>query len=131
MVAKKKKKKLLTATVTVGKNPAGKYIEAANRPIRGIQPKQHDYNIEVNAGPHRVTAVWVRFGNKVRKNQWEWDTRTMAIGSVKINPGVVKTVAKIDADQIPAKAKFCQLLCEVPNAHGHPEILITEATPLP
>lgn len=125
----KEENKHISATGIVKRNAPG---ELGNKPPRGpnrsIQLKQHDLKIEVNSGSDRITQVWVRFGTKVGKEH-QWGT-TMAIGPVNIDPGKVETVAMMDVDQIPANAKLCQVLCEIPNEHGDPEILMTEPTPL-
>jgi len=115
----KKENKHISATGIVKRNAPGS---------GNIQLKQHDLKIQVNSGSDRITQVWVRFGTKVGKEH-QWGT-TMAIGPLNIDPGKVQTVAMMDLDQIPANAKLCQVLCEIPNEHGDSEILLGKPTPL-
>lgn len=93
------------------------------------RPKQDGYEIVLNSQDDTVEQVWVRFGTLEDNGNHKWD-RTMAIGPVKINPNEKKAVAVVDDDQLPAPADSCyyQLLCEINDDHGEPEILMTEPT---
>jgi hypothetical protein len=93
------------------------------------RPKQDGYEIVLNAQDDGVKQIWVRFGTLENDGNHKWD-RTMAMGPVEVNKGEKKTVAMVDDDQLPTPANSCyyQLLCEIDNEHGEPEILMTEPT---
>lgn len=93
------------------------------------RPKQDGYEIVLNSQDDTVKPIWVRLGTLDGNGNHKWD-RAMAIEPVEINPGHKKTVSMVDDDQLPAPADSCyyQLLCEIDNDHGDPEILMTEPT---
>ncbi len=102
---------------------------AKGKHTKTTRPKQDGYEIELDPENSKVKQVWVRFGTLEGTENYKWD-ETLAIGPVKINQGQKEAVATVDADQLPAAADSCyyQLLCEIDNDHGEPEILMTEPT---
>ena len=97
--------------------------------IKVSRPKQDGYEIVVHSEQYHVKQIWVRFGTFEGNGNHKWDT-TMDIGPVDIRPGGKEVVAMVDDDQLPTRADSCyyQLLCEIDNEHGEPEILMTEPT---
>jgi hypothetical protein len=98
------------------------------------RPKQDGYEIVLNLQDDtdkkiEVKQIWGRFGTFESNGNYKWDT-TMAIGPVEIKKGEMNVVATVDDDQLPTRADSCyyQLLCEIGNEHGEPEILMTEPT---
>jgi hypothetical protein len=91
---------------------------------------QHDLKLNIDTGSDTVNKVFIRFGQKVGEGpQYQWGT-TMAIEPLKISPGKKETVRIMDHDHIPENAEVCQVLYEIPDEHGHPEILMTDPTSL-
>lgn len=95
------------------------------------RPSQNGYEIVIESEGYKVNQVWVRLGTLDAKGNHRWD-RTMAIGPIVLDPGQTKTVAMVDEDQLPVSASNCsyQVLCEIDNEHGDPEILMTDPASL-
>ena len=98
---------------------------------KGNRPKQDGYEIVLDPRASEVKQIWVRFGTLDAKRNPKWD-RTMDMGPVAFNKRQKKAVAMVHDDQLPAPADSClyQLLCEIDDKHGHPEILMTKPTKL-
>jgi hypothetical protein len=107
--------------------PKGKHTKVS-------RPKQDGYEIALNFQDDQdatdkqntVKQIWVRFGTFEGNGNFKWST---TIGPVEINKGGNEVVV-VDDDQLPIRADSCyyQLLCEIDNEHGEPEILMTEET---
>ena len=104
------------------KVPKGEHIKVS-------RPKQDGYEIVLHPEHYKVKQIWVRFGTFEGNGNHKWVT-TMDLGPVEINQGEREVVAMVDDDQLPTRADSCyyQLLCEIDNEHGEPEILMTEPT---
>jgi hypothetical protein len=125
---KKENKKIIRAT--------GKLINAKDEHYiigRRSSPNrrnQHNLKLNIDTGSDKVNKVFIRFGQKVGgRPQYQWGT-TMVIEPLKISPGKKKTVRIMDHAHIPENAEVCQVLYEIPDGHGHPEILMTDPTSL-
>jgi hypothetical protein len=125
---KKEDKQIIRATgKLINAKDKNYIIGATSSPNRR---NKYDLKLNIDTGSDRVTKVFVRFGQKVGEGpQYQWGT-TMAIQPLEISPGKKETVPIMDHDHIPKHAEVCQVLYEIPDEHGHPEILMTEPTSL-